>query len=127
MLTQKRLHQLVTYNRRTGAMRWRQDHGACAAGDPIPRTKTLSRATLDGESYLIDHLVWLYVTGALPTCQLRRLPGTDKYDRRFRVLYETTIPLAQPAPRHSPPPPDTSGMRWVPLKRDSDGLIRFQN
>ena len=73
-ITQERLKELLSYNKKTGTFTWkvktrRKPAKSIAGGE----TSTTGRwqISVDGRSYLANRLAWIYVNGAMPEKYLR--------------------------------------------------------
>lgn len=71
-LTQARLKELLHYNPDTGIFTWLESRGTIKIG-AIACTSTSAgyiRISIDGKDYLAHRLVWLYMKGYFPPCQI---------------------------------------------------------
>ncbi len=68
-LTQKRLKEVVQYDRRLGLFYWRVSTGKASRGSVAGHTDTngYTKISIDGVKYFAHRLVWLYVHGVWPT------------------------------------------------------------
>ena len=91
MLTQARLKALITYDPETGGMTWnmkrgrahRRDHAGYVAPDGY------WRITIDGKSWLLHRLAWLYMTGDEPPAIIDHA-DLDRTNNRWANLREAT-------------------------------------
>ena len=69
VLTQKRLKEVVQYDRRSGLFYWRVSVGKASRGSVAGHTDTMgyTKISIDGVKYFAHRLAWLYVHGAWPT------------------------------------------------------------
>jgi hypothetical protein len=70
MLTASKLRRLLSYNKSSGVLRWRERLSNCVhvgdiAGDSN-HVSGMRRIGIDGASYFASHLAVLHVTGKLP-------------------------------------------------------------
>lgn len=67
-LTQKRLKEVVQYDRRLGLFYWRISTGKASRGSVAGHTDSAgyTKISIDGVKYFAHRLVWLYVYGAWP-------------------------------------------------------------
>jgi hypothetical protein len=68
-LTQEKLHELFSYNQETGAFSWRVKKSRnVKVGVPINSNngKGYKTVKIDGKTYLVHRLVWMYVYGKFP-------------------------------------------------------------
>ncbi len=89
MLTLERLRGLIDYNADTGAMTWRVKRGRTAlaggiCGTPHPHDRYLM-VKIDGRSYKLHRLAWLYVYGEWPTEDVDHIDG-DRGNNRIANL-----------------------------------------
>lgn len=93
MITQARLKELLHYDPDTGLFTWLASAGR---GQPANRIGTAAgrlnpegyvRIGIDGTRYLAHRLVWLYVTGTMPSKMLDHINGV-KHDNRWVNLRE---------------------------------------
>ena len=68
-LTQRRLKEVVRYNKQTGLFYWRVSTGKAKRGEVAGHTDSVgyTKVSIDGVKYFAHRLVWLYVYGAWPT------------------------------------------------------------
>lgn len=68
-LTQKRLKEVVRYNKQTGLFYWKVSVGKAKRGEVAGHTDSAgyTKVSIDGVKYFAHRLVWLYVYGAWPT------------------------------------------------------------
>jgi len=88
MLTAERLRQLISYNKSTGVMRWRERTSnrirvGSEAGSK--RADGFRKIVIGGKSYLANRLAVLHVTGAMPANDVTFRNG-NRADSRWRNL-----------------------------------------
>jgi len=71
-LTQSRLKEVMHYDPETGVLTWLEDRGGRAkAGTEAGAISTgYVRPMVDGQRYLAQRLIWLYMTGEWPVSQV---------------------------------------------------------
>jgi hypothetical protein len=96
MISQKRLKELLRYNRRTGLFHWRRDHGyrikaGALAGCHMTHKDGYKRIAIkiDNRSYSAHRLVWLYVYGRFPAATIDH-KNWNGQDNRLVNLREAT-------------------------------------
>lgn len=90
MLTQKRLKEVLRYNRKTGVFTWRVRKACCIhVGDTAGRTQATGyrEITIDGRGYRAHRLAWLYVKGRWPKKLIDHKNGV-KDDNRWSNIRE---------------------------------------
>lgn len=92
MLTQKRLKELLSYNRKTGKFTWKVKHGSCMPGDQVVDNSIHNRGyiviSIDGKRYPANRLAWLYCYGEMPKSNIGHI-NHDRSDNRMINLRET--------------------------------------
>lgn len=88
MITAERLRQVISYNKTTGLLRWRERTSnrirvGSEAGSK--RTDGFRKVVIDGKSYLAHLLCVLHVTGKLPDGKVI-FKNDDRTDCRWRNL-----------------------------------------
>ena len=81
MLTQRRLKNLLFYNKRTGMFFWRKTNSR--AGEK--NRKGYLRIKIDGVNYFVHRLAWLYIWGYDPENSLEH-KSSHKMDNRIENL-----------------------------------------
>lgn len=68
-LTQKRLKEVVRYNKQTGLFYWKVSTGKAKRGEVAGHTdsKGYTKVSIDGVKYFAHRLAWFYVYGTWPT------------------------------------------------------------
>lgn len=68
-LNQRRLKEVVWYNKQTGFFYWRVSTGKAKRGNVAGHTDSAgyTKVSIDGVKYFAHRLVWLYVYGVWPT------------------------------------------------------------
>ena len=91
MITQKRLKQLVKYNKRTGLFTNKVDRMGSKKGKVLGYLNTRGYVTfkIDGIQYKAHRLAWLYIKGRLPTGVIDH-KNHIKNDNRFKNLRDVT-------------------------------------
>lgn len=88
MISQKRLMELLEYNKETGVFTWRTTVGGRAKSGTVAGTTTSNGYILiyvDKKPYLAHRLAWLYVYGELPSCGLDH-KDMDRCNNRIENL-----------------------------------------
>lgn len=86
-LTARRVRALLTYDESTGVLRWQRRSGSrgagaiagCLAADGVRARYLIG---IDGKSYLLHRVIWLYVYGAFPAGQIDHI-NHDSSDNRL--------------------------------------------
>jgi hypothetical protein len=78
-ITEKRLKELVKYNKTTGRFIWRVNKGtAKAGGDCGTVTKDgILQVRIDNIKYSVHRLIFLYENGRLPNCSISHIDGNN--------------------------------------------------
>lgn len=90
--TQARLHELFSYDPETGNFAWRvQKSRNTKIGKPLNKTNGngYKSVKIEGKSYLIHRLIWLYVYGKLPDGEIDH-KNKIRNDNRLCNLREVT-------------------------------------
>jgi hypothetical protein len=91
-ITQKRLKEVLHYDKATGLFLWKQKRGRQGAGS-IAGSATGSggyvRLMVDGQLYLAHRLVFLYVEGSMPKKDVDHRNGL-RTDNRYANLRQVT-------------------------------------
>lgn len=76
MLTQDRVKELFNYNKETGLLERKQRNGRMSAGSSVG-TKTYGyiQIQIDGVIHKAHRVIWLYVHGELPICDIDHING----------------------------------------------------
>lgn len=89
VLTLERVRELLLYNQETGQFTWRVSRGGAKAGDLAGPAGSARRGYLrvhiDGRSYTLHRVVWLYVKGEVPAGEIDHIDG-DKLNNRIANL-----------------------------------------
>ncbi len=85
MITYERLVELLEYKETLGDFIWKVNKARAKAGDiaGYSRTDKYKLIKIDGQSYLVHRLVWLYVYGEWPMFQIDHIdrdPANNKID-----------------------------------------------
>ena len=94
-ITQKRLRSLLHYDPETGNFTWLVAHGRFERIPAGTKAGTLSKTAsglvvrLDGQTYLLHRLAWLYVTGRWPKEHIDHI-DMDRANNRLSNLREAT-------------------------------------
>ncbi|MET4187597.1 hypothetical protein ABIB86_000454 [Bradyrhizobium sp. JR1.7] len=90
MLTQERVHELLSYDPVSGVFIWLKQRGKVKVGSVAgnPSTGGYTQITIDGVAYMAHRLAWFYVTGEWP----RRIDheDTDRSNNRWGNLRKAT-------------------------------------
>lgn len=92
MMTQKRLHEVMSYNEKTGLFYWlaptsnRVKVGELAGSVDH---EGYVRIKVDGRRYRAHRLAWLYVHGKFPSCVIDHING-DRSDNRISNIRDVT-------------------------------------
>lgn len=116
-LTRERLQELLDYDPKTGAFRWkvrRNAHGGPVyPGDTagcIDRSNGYMKIGIDGRPYFAHRLAWLHVHGSWPSVEIDHING-DRRDNSIANLREATrSENARNTPRRAD---NSSGFRGV--------------
>jgi hypothetical protein len=85
------LRELVSYDEKTGILKWRNDHKRLSwikAGDEVGKSSLkmgYKCTAIKGKQYYQHRLVWLYVHGEWPEQSIDHING-DKTDNRIKNL-----------------------------------------
>ena len=87
MLTQARLHELLSYNPETGIFAWKNRTGSCSAGAiaGCQDDRGYIVSSVDGKRYYAHRLAWLHFTGKFPSKSIDHING-DKSDNIIQNL-----------------------------------------
>jgi hypothetical protein len=87
MLTQERLKQLISYDKRTGSFTWSSPRKGVTVGKEAGcfNNYGFKVISVDGEIYMASHLVYLYEYGTLPLSDVD-YRNEDKSDLRLSNL-----------------------------------------
>ena len=83
-ITQAKLHELFSYDAQTGDFAWRIKKGRnVKVGQPLNGTNGhgYKAVKIDGKSYLVHRLIWLYVYGNLPKLDIDHKNKIRNYNR----------------------------------------------
>ena len=91
MLTQRRIKELLRYNKETGFFAWKIRRQGVTLGSKAGRvtSKGYTEIMLSGESYGAHRLAFLYVEGAFPGNEVDHV-NHDRSDNRWRNLRKIT-------------------------------------
>lgn len=82
MLTQSRLHELLSYDSETGIMRWRVNKGAAKSGQIAGNpTRGYLQLMVDSHPTLVHRFIWLYVHGKWPDGNIDHIDGNRSNNR----------------------------------------------
>jgi hypothetical protein len=87
MITQSRLHELLSYDPETGVFAWKKRTGRCSAGAiaGCQDDRGYVVLSIDGKRYYAHRLAWLYSTGQFPSKSIDHING-EKFDNRIKNL-----------------------------------------
>ena len=92
-LTQEDVKALFHYDPPTGVCTLKVDRRNAKAGEPIDERyvykKGYAQIGLKGKPHLLHRLIWLWMTGSLPTNEIDHING-DKMDNRWENLRDVT-------------------------------------
>jgi hypothetical protein len=91
-LTASRLRELLAYDETTGAFSRRSGKRGGRSGEILSGHNTghgHRQTIIDGKSYYLHRLAWLYVTGCFPNGNIDHING-DAGDNRFANLRDVT-------------------------------------
>jgi hypothetical protein len=94
MLTQARLHELLSYDPKTGVFSWNKRTGRCSAGAiaGCQDDRGYIVLSVDGKRYYAHRLAWLHFTGNFPSESIDHINGC-KSDNRIRNLRDVSIQM----------------------------------
>ncbi|QCO56286.1 HNH endonuclease [Pseudorhodobacter turbinis] len=81
MLTQKRLRTVLSYDPETGAFTWNQGFRKGTTVGTLHDGRGFLKVSIDGQRYLLHRLAWLWMTGAMPTSNIKHLDGNRSNNR----------------------------------------------
>jgi len=82
MITQARLHELLSYDPETGVMRWRVNKGPVKAGDVAGNpTRGYLQLMVDGHMTFVHRFIWFYVHGTWPIGNIDHIDGNRSNNR----------------------------------------------
>jgi len=87
MLTQKRLREVVHYDPKTGIFTRARGKRKGQFGGTAHDARGFLKMSIDNKRYLLHHLAWLWMTGALPQSNIEHING-DRRDNRWVNLRE---------------------------------------
>lgn len=84
MLTQDRLKQVISYNKKSGVFRWKQNKGHMKVGERAGGLAPTGYVLIgiDGKRYLAHRLAWLYEYGVWPS---KRIDHRDEKRSNNRI------------------------------------------
>lgn len=91
-LTQARVRELLSYNRRTGVLRWKVRRGGKATQGVAAdsgNSHGYIRVGIDGVRYQAHRVIWLYVYGSWPQGAIDHINGV-RHDNRLTNLRVVT-------------------------------------
>ena len=83
-LTQARVKELLSYNKRTGLLRWKVRRGGAANKNTLVMARTSAgylRVGIDGVRYQVHRVIWLYVYGVWPEGFIDHINGVRDDNR----------------------------------------------
>ena len=123
-LTAERLRQLMTYQPETGELHWIVRPSYCMReGDRVGGKNSTGYVTakIDGKSYQVHRLVWLYVHGQWPKAEIDHING-EKSDNRIDNLRDVSRSQNM-LNQHRPRKDNRVGAHGV-HRRTANGLYR---
>ena len=97
-ISQKRLHELLTYNMETGEFVWLVNRGTIKAGASAGTYTSnglgYRQICVDGHVYIAHRLAWLYVYGVWPSHAIDHINGNPS-DNRIKNLRNVSLLVNQ--------------------------------
>jgi len=87
MLTQKRLHEILHYDPKTGIFKWLSGKRKGQFAGTRHDERGFLKVSIKNKRYLLHRLAWLWMTGAMPRSDIRHQNG-DHGDNRWNNLIE---------------------------------------
>lgn len=87
MLTQNRLRQVLNYDPETGVFRFAKGRRKGRVAGTVHDVRGFLKVSIDGRSYLLHRLAWLWMTGVMPRWNVEHING-DHGDNRWENLRE---------------------------------------
>jgi hypothetical protein len=75
MLTQKRLREIMHYDPEAGAFRWVSGRRRGLQAGTLHDARGFLKAKINGRTYPLHHLAWLWMTGFLPSHDVVHIDG----------------------------------------------------
>ena len=103
MITQARLHELLSYDPETGVMRWRVDRARTAKAGQIAGTRNdrgYISIAIDRKVYRAHRLAWLYIHGKWPNYEVDHIDG-DRTNNRIKNLRDVKKSVNLQNQRHA--------------------------
>ncbi len=118
-LTQARLKELMHYNPKTGVLMWLEHRGGKAKAGTEAGALSVGyvRPMVDGQRYLAQRLIWLYMTGEWPPTQVDH-EDRDRANNRWTNLRLAT--KKQNGENRNPHKRSTTGFRGVSFDKNCE-------
>lgn len=104
-LTAERARELLSYDPQSGLLTWRISRGNCfkagdVAGPPGSMRQGYLRVYLDGRSYSVHRVIWLYVHRVHPSGEIDHIDG-DRLNNKISNLRDVTRTKNQENLKHA--------------------------